>query len=133
MQHCKFYDMVNTYRGKRKSPVLAVFTFDGTRIGKDFSRPLQQHSWRFANSLSLSKKQVWLTHACLVPETKTNMTPIFRYVHNQLKRPQARIISVNGVERPVDFVCVCDAKANLQVLSQQSSSAHYCCTMCTMR
>ena len=39
----------------------AVFCFDGTRIGRDFQRPLQQHSWKFANSQSLSVDEVWLT------------------------------------------------------------------------
>ena len=65
--------MVKLHRDTPKSPVLAAFCFDGTRIGKDFARPLQQHSWRFANSRSLSKDDVWLTHACIVPETKENL------------------------------------------------------------
>ena len=41
-QKCKFSETVklNTACGE-KCPVVAVFCFDGTRIGRDFDRPLQ--------------------------------------------------------------------------------------------
>ena len=133
-QRCKFSETVKLNRAAgEKCPALAVFCFDGTRIGRDFQRPLQQHSWKFANSQSLSVDEVWLTHLCLVDEKKEVMTPIFRSVHSQLERPEAHKITVKGQERPVDFMCVCDCKANLQVLNQQSNSAHYACAICTMR
>jgi hypothetical protein len=131
---CNFSATVKLNRAAGdRCPVLAVFCFDGTRIGRDFDRSLQQHSWKFANSQSLSKDEVWLTHLCLVDENKENMTPIFRSVHSQLERPEAHKITVKTQERPVDFICVCDCKANLQVLNQQSNSAHYACAICTMR
>ena len=133
-QRCNFSETVKLNRAAAaKCPVLAVFCFDGTRIGRDFERPLQQHSWKFANSQSLSVDEVWLTHLCLIDENKENMTPIFRSVHSQLERPQAHKITVKTQERPVHFMCVCDCKANLQVLNQQSNSAHYACSLCTMR
>jgi hypothetical protein len=133
-QRCKFSETVKLNRAEgAKCPVLAVFCFDGTRIGRDFQRPLQQHSWKFANSQSLSVDEVWLTHLCLVDEKKEHMIPIFRSVHNQLEQPEAHKITVKGQERPVHFMCVSDCKSNLLVLNQQSNSAHYACAICTMR
>ena len=93
MRRCKYYRTLR-FRREQKSPVLAVFCFDGTRIGKDFQTSLQQHSWMWANSQSVSVKEVWLTHFCRIDETKTNMHPIFQYVHKQLERPEAKWIEV---------------------------------------
>lgn len=53
MQHCKFYEMVNVYRGNRKSPVLAVFTFDGDLAIAKLDRSRHCHLCaRFSHSMT---------------------------------------------------------------------------------
>jgi hypothetical protein len=133
MQHSKFEEMGN-YTFSTTSAVLAASCFDGTRVQKDFQRPLQQHSWQFANSRSLSPNNVFLTHLGSVDEKKSTMAGLFGNVHEQLEKAEARSIVMPGQlgVRPLDFMFVCDCKANLQILSISSNSCFTPCALCTM-
>jgi hypothetical protein len=133
MKTCNFYQMIQwQHGGDEKSPVLLVSAFDGVRVGRDFERPLQQHSWNFGNSRSLSTKEVWLTHMCLVDETKFSMTPVFRHVHDQLDKPEARTIKVQQHLRPAHYMATMDNKARMQMLCLTGNSSLYPCADCTM-